>query len=32
MMDLPVTVLAVGPGLGYADAGPTHYANEDINY
>ena len=30
MMNLPVTVLSVGPGLGYADAGPTHYSNEDI--
>lgn len=30
MMNLPVTVLAVGVGLGYADAGPTHYATEDI--
>ena len=31
MMNLPVTVLAVGVGLGYADAGPTHYLNEDIS-
>jgi len=30
LMDLPVTIVSVGPGLGYADAGPTHYANEDI--
>jgi len=30
MMSLPVTILAVGVGLGYADAGPTHYLNEDI--
>lgn len=30
MMDLPVTVIAVGPGLGYADAGPTHYLTEDF--
>ena len=30
MMNLPVTILAVGVGLGYADAGPTHYCNEDI--
>jgi len=30
MMNLPVTILAVGVGLGYADAGPTHYANEDV--
>ncbi len=31
IMNLPVTVLAVGVGLGYADAGPTHYLNEDIS-
>lgn len=31
MMNLPVTILAVGVGLGYADAGPTHYLNEDIS-
>ena len=30
MMDLPITVIAVGPGLGYADAGPTHYLTEDF--
>jgi len=30
MMDLPVTIIAVGVGLGYADAGPTHYLTEDI--
>jgi len=30
IMNLPVTILAVGVGLGYADAGPTHYATEDI--
>ena len=30
LMDLPVTILAVGVGLGYADAGPTHYNTEDI--
>ena len=30
MMDLPVTILSVGGGLSYADAGPTHYSNEDI--
>ena len=29
MMDLPMTILSVGIGLGYADAGPTHYATED---
>ena len=31
MMSLPVTILGVGIGLGYADAGPTHYLNEDIS-
>ena len=30
LMSLPVTILAVGVGLGYADAGPTHYTTEDI--
>ena len=30
LMNLPVTILAVGVGLGYADAGPTHYSTEDI--
>jgi transketolase len=30
LMNLPVTVLAVGVGLGYADAGPTHYTTEDV--
>ena len=29
-MSLPVTILSVGVGLGYADAGPTHYATEDV--
>ena len=29
MMALPMTILSVGIGLGYADAGPTHYATED---
>lgn len=27
----PVTLLGVGPGYGYDDAGPTHYALEDIS-
>ena len=27
---LPMTILSVGIGLGYADAGPTHYATEDF--
>lgn len=30
LMSLPVTLLSVGVGLGYADAGPTHYSTEDI--
>ncbi len=30
MMNLPMTILSVGIGLGYADAGPTHYATEDF--
>ena len=30
IMNLPVTIIAAGVGLGYADAGPTHYSNEDI--
>ena len=29
-MNLPVTVISVGLGLGYADAGPTHYITEDF--
>ena len=29
LMNLPICLLYVGVGLGYADAGPTHYANED---
>lgn len=30
LMNLPITLISVGVGLGYADAGPTHYANEDL--
>lgn len=30
MMNLPVTMIGVGVGLGYADSGPTHYVTEDI--
>lgn len=30
MMDLPVCTIVAGVGLGYADAGPTHYATEDL--
>ncbi len=29
-MKQPVTVVSVGVGLGYDDAGPTHYTTEDI--
>ena len=28
--DLPVILISVGYGLGYADAGPTHYSTEDL--
>ncbi len=30
-MNLPVTVLGVGAGYSYDDAGPTHYATEDVS-
>lgn len=30
LMNLPICLLSVGVGLGYADAGPTHYATEDF--
>lgn len=30
LMNLPICLISVGIGLGYADAGPTHYANEDF--
>ena len=29
-LNVPVCIIGAGPGLGYADAGPTHYATEDI--
>ncbi len=29
IMDLPINTIVAGIGLGYADAGPTHYATED---
>jgi len=29
-MDQPVCLVGIGVGLGYADAGPTHYTTEDI--
>ena len=30
LMKLPIIILSVGIGLGYADSGPTHYSNEDL--
>ena len=30
LMNLPICLLSVGVGLGYADAGPTHYTTEDF--
>jgi len=27
---VPIVVVSAGPGLSYAGAGPTHYANEDL--
>ena len=30
MMNLPICLISVGIGLGYADAGPTHYITEDF--
>ncbi|GJL49423.1 transketolase family protein [Candidatus Nitrospira salsa] len=30
-MDLPLTIIGVGVGYGYDDAGPTHYATEDVS-
>ena len=29
-METDVTLVGIGVGLGYADAGPTHYTTEDI--
>lgn len=29
-METDVTLIGIGVGLGYADAGPTHYTTEDI--
>ena len=29
-INVPVCIIGIGSGLGYADAGPTHYATEDI--
>ena len=30
LMNLPICLLSVGIGLGYADSGPTHYSTEDF--
>ena len=30
MMNLPMNIISVGIGLGYADAGPTHFSTEDF--
>ena len=30
LMNLPICLISVGVGIGYADAGPTHYSNEDF--
>ena len=30
LMNLPISIIATGIGLGYADAGPTHYSTEDL--
>jgi len=30
LMNLPVTIIGGGVGLGYADSGPTHYLTEDL--
>ncbi len=30
IMNLPICIISVGIGLGYANAGPTHYACEDL--
>ena len=31
LMNLPICLLSVGIGLGYADSGPTHYSTEDFS-
>ena len=30
IMNLPIVTIVAGVGFGYADAGPTHYATEDL--
>lgn len=31
MMNIPITIVGVGAGFGYADSGPTHHMLEDIS-
>ena len=31
IMDLPICTIVAGVGIGYADAGPTHYSTEDLS-
>lgn len=31
MMELPITTIVAGVGFSYANAGPTHYATEDLS-
>ena len=30
IMNLPITTIVAGVGIGYANAGPTHYSTEDL--
>jgi transketolase len=30
LMNLPITTIVAGVGIGYANAGPTHYSTEDL--
>lgn len=30
IMNLPISLISVGVGIGYADSGPTHYATEEF--
>ncbi len=30
IMNLPITLISVGVGIGYADSGPTHYVTEEF--
>ncbi|MBN4067195.1 hypothetical protein JYU14_03830 [Simkania negevensis] len=32
VMDIPVTIVGVGVGYSYDNAGPTHYAIEDVSF